>query len=278
MNYYERHLGDYARSAGHLSMLEHGAYTCLLDRYYITEQGIPAQEAHRLCRAATTAEKKAVDAVLKEFFFLRDGVWLKDKCEKEIEKARLRISRAKENGKNGGRPKAHKHEPEANPAGYQWDASGMPVATQSQTGLKAHHTPDTRHHSPEENTHTPTACARVCVLLRREGVSDVNPGHPGLMALVAAGCSDAEFTGAAVSAVGRGKGFAYLLGTLKRQREEAAKAVLHTGPMPSAETPYARQMRERMEEFAPEIAAKRPGTKGVVIDMESINAVTRRLG
>ena len=31
MNYYERHLGDYARDAGHLSMLEHGAYALLLN-------------------------------------------------------------------------------------------------------------------------------------------------------------------------------------------------------------------------------------------------------
>ena len=27
VNYWERHIGDYARDAGHLSMLEHGAYT-----------------------------------------------------------------------------------------------------------------------------------------------------------------------------------------------------------------------------------------------------------
>jgi uncharacterized protein YdaU (DUF1376 family) len=33
VNYYERHLGDYAKDAGHLSMLEHGAYSLLLDRY-----------------------------------------------------------------------------------------------------------------------------------------------------------------------------------------------------------------------------------------------------
>ena len=38
MNYYERHLGDYARDTGHLSMLEHGAYSLLLDRYYATRR------------------------------------------------------------------------------------------------------------------------------------------------------------------------------------------------------------------------------------------------
>ncbi len=28
MNYYERHLGDYAKDTAHLSMLEHGAAAC----------------------------------------------------------------------------------------------------------------------------------------------------------------------------------------------------------------------------------------------------------
>ena len=33
MNYYKRHIGDYAAKAGHLSPLEHGVYTLLIDAY-----------------------------------------------------------------------------------------------------------------------------------------------------------------------------------------------------------------------------------------------------
>lgn len=88
MNYYERHLGDYARDAGHLTLLEHGVYTLLLDRYYTTEQGIPADQAHRICRARTRDEKQAVDAVLADFFTLTDGVWVNGRAELEIEKFR----------------------------------------------------------------------------------------------------------------------------------------------------------------------------------------------
>jgi|GEM_PF-1138589 len=86
MNYYERHLGDYARDTAHLSMLEHGAYSLLLDRYYATEQGIPADQAHRLARARTREEKQAVDAVLEEFFTLQDGAWTNARAEEEIAK------------------------------------------------------------------------------------------------------------------------------------------------------------------------------------------------
>lgn len=86
MNYYERHLGDYAKDAGHLSMMEHGAYGLLLDRYYTTEQPIPAEQAHRICRARTRDEKAAVDAVLAEFFTLAGGAYTNKRADQEIAK------------------------------------------------------------------------------------------------------------------------------------------------------------------------------------------------
>lgn len=85
MNYYERHLGDYARDTGHLSPLEHGVYTLLLDRYYATESPIPEDQAHRICRARSKDERDAVDTVLAEFFTLLDGAWHNARCDKEIE-------------------------------------------------------------------------------------------------------------------------------------------------------------------------------------------------
>lgn len=88
MNYYERHLGDYAKDAGHLSMLEHGAYTLLLDRYYTTEQPIPEDQAHRVCRARSKEERAAVDTVLAEFFTLEDGAWFSRRADAEIERYR----------------------------------------------------------------------------------------------------------------------------------------------------------------------------------------------
>ena len=105
MNYYERHLGDYARDAGHLSMLEHGAYTLLLDRYYTTEHPIPGEQVYRICRAKSRFEKDAVNAVLTEFFVLRDGCWVNTRAEFEIGAARKRIASSKSNGQMGGRPK-----------------------------------------------------------------------------------------------------------------------------------------------------------------------------
>lgn len=84
VNYFERHLGDYARDTGHLTMLEHGAYTLLMDRYYSTEKPIPADQAHRICRAKTKKERAAVDIVLAEFFEYVDGAWLNTGVEAKM--------------------------------------------------------------------------------------------------------------------------------------------------------------------------------------------------
>jgi len=138
LNYYERHLGDYAKDTAHLSMLEHGAYSLLMDRYYATEQGIPADQAHRVARARTKEEKAAVDAVLAEFFTLNDGVWTKNRIEEEIAKAAGKITAARENGKRGGRPKK-------NPDQTQEKPSGFPLGSETETQTKALQTPDTRH-------------------------------------------------------------------------------------------------------------------------------------
>lgn len=95
MNYYERHLGDYAKDAGHLDMLEHGAYGLLLDRYYTTEEPIPAGDIYRVTRAKSKTEKDAVNRVLSEFFRLVDGLWINKRADQEIERFRDKQAKAK---------------------------------------------------------------------------------------------------------------------------------------------------------------------------------------
>ena len=68
-------------------MLEHGAYSLLLDRYYATEQPIPQTEVYRVTRARQPAERTAVDAVLAEFFTVDGAVYRNKRADAEIEKA-----------------------------------------------------------------------------------------------------------------------------------------------------------------------------------------------
>jgi uncharacterized protein YdaU (DUF1376 family) len=126
VNYWERHIGDYARDAGHLSMMEHGAYTILLDRFYSTELPIPADKVHRLCRANTEQERAAVDAVLEEFWTLTEEGWVNGRALEEIQIARKRIVAAQQNGRKGGRPRT-----QAKPSGEQTQPEDDPSTTQS---------------------------------------------------------------------------------------------------------------------------------------------------
>jgi hypothetical protein len=99
---------------------------------------------------------------------------------------------------------------------------------------------ESREEKKEQDTRTsttvaPTPAGRVCLAMRQVGLQGVNPGHPDLLALIEAGATDAEFIGAARTAVEREKGFAYALGMLKGQRKEAASAkkTMAQGVMPT---------------------------------------------
>lgn len=111
MNYYKRHLGDYAKKAGHLSPLEHGVYTLLLDAYYDREQGPTRLEAIRWCRARTEDEIAAVDAVLAEFFDENEGRFTQTRVEEEILAYHTRAEANGLNGAKGGRPKKTEEKP-----------------------------------------------------------------------------------------------------------------------------------------------------------------------
>lgn len=75
------------------------------------------------------------------------------------------------------------------------------------------------------NSETKPTAGEVCKQLMALQVGAVNPGHPLLTMLLEAGATMDEFTGAAKSAVANGKGkFAYVLNTVKGQREDAKAA------------------------------------------------------
>lgn len=84
MHYYKRNLGDYAKKAGKLSMLQHGSYTLLIDACYDRERFPTLEEAIDWTWASTTAEVEAVQFVLRKFFTLVDGVYVQERIAEEI--------------------------------------------------------------------------------------------------------------------------------------------------------------------------------------------------
>ncbi len=110
--------------------------------------------------------------------------------------------------------------------------------------------------------------------MRAAGIADTNPGHPSLLALLAAGATEVELVGAAQKAVGQGKGFAYALGIAVKTRQDAASmaASLHAGPLPVVETAYQASMRQRVEEFSPGLGRQVDAAAApVTFDFEAVS-------
>jgi hypothetical protein len=150
-------------------------------------------------------------------------------------------------------------------AGRTWESHGVDATgtgTGTGTGLC----------TGELSTHSASACeltltaGEVSKAMRLAGLGDAHPGNQTLKTLIDAGATLDEFTGAAAKAVSGKKGFAYALGIVKRDREQAALMAdkLHRGELPAAETTYQRSMRERMAEAAPMFARAAPGAPQAV--------------
>ena len=109
----------------------------------------------------------------------------------------------------------------------------------------------------------PTMAATVCKAIKAEGIASVNPSHPLLATLIAAGADGPLFAAAARSAARQGKGFAWVLGAVQGQMRDAAQAA-SDGLMlpPSRDSPpepaWRAEQRQRTAQAVPGIAAK-PG-------------------
>jgi uncharacterized protein YdaU (DUF1376 family) len=150
LNYYKRHLGDYARKAGHLSMLEHGAYTLILDAYYDREQAPTKAEAIRWARARNPDETQTVSTILQEFFFERDGRYYQQRVEDELEAAKAKAEHNRAIGKLGGRPPRERK--------TQRVTSGLPNGFQTEPQSTNPLIQDLKHDSPNGES-SPSAVA-----------------------------------------------------------------------------------------------------------------------
>ena len=85
MHYFKRNIGDYHKKAGRLSMLEHGAYTLLMDACYDREKFPTLDQALDWCWARSDGEVAAVKFVLEKFFVLDGDQYMQQRIADEIE-------------------------------------------------------------------------------------------------------------------------------------------------------------------------------------------------
>jgi uncharacterized protein YdaU (DUF1376 family) len=86
VHYYKRDIGKYYKKAGRLSMLQHGAYTMLMDACYDREQFPTIEQAIDWCWASSTDEIDAVKFILSKFFTEYDGVFKQAHITEILEK------------------------------------------------------------------------------------------------------------------------------------------------------------------------------------------------
>lgn len=248
MKFYPFHIGDYRGATMHLSNEEDLAYRRALDWYYDTEKPIPldTQWVSRRLRV----EVKDLETVLNDFYVRTDAGWIHERCDQEIAAYAAQAARNRENGKRGGRPKGS-GKPSGNPAGSETKPNaGQPPADDNPAGsdTNPNQEPRTKNQEPLNTPHTPSRgvgggggpdlpephelaapagagshalAGAVCLTMKRLGISDVNPGHPKLVALLNGGVTVGSFESAARSALTAHKGFAYALAIVERQEREA---------------------------------------------------------
>lgn len=250
MNFYKRHIGDYIKKAGHLSLLEHGIYARLMDVYYTREAGIPEDKAARLISARSKEELQALANVLDEFFVLVDGLWTQGRCEEEIGNASEKAEQNRENGKKGGRPKksATEQKPTENPNGFDF---GNHVGSENNLSQ----TPDSRLQTKDVNDpastqpelgagESPITAVQLSIAMRSAGIES-QPADPRLIALADQGVTPATVT-AACQEARKSKpteriGVGYVAAILERWSAEAGKLQANGAAPPRTTTRQAGQ-------------------------------------
>lgn len=242
MNYWPRWINAIKKRTATLSLAEMGAYDRLLDHYYAEEQPLPADldECCRIAVALTKDERKAVEKVLAKFFTLMPDGYRNERADEEIALALPKIAAAKTNGAKGGRPKGTGKQPTGNPPGFQQEPTSKaphphPQKNQTEDGQERARAPDAGGEGdglPDLSGFQPTPGGAACKAIKAAGIFDVNPSHPDLQRLLAAGVTAQELADTAAALKAKGKcSFAYLLSTVEGQRRDAAaKAAVPAAP------------------------------------------------
>lgn len=212
MHYFKRNIGDYHKKAGRLSMLEHGAYTLLLDACYDREEFPTMEEALDWCWARSDDEEAAVRFVLSKFFTLENDRYVQNRVREEIEayramaaknkeiaekrEATKRTKRAKESTKRAdnntdGSPDQHESPPNHKPLTNNHKPiveAAVSTEERSATSPKENLPPANPENIPDE---APSRNVQVAVLLRSHGADpSTHPNSKGISAIVDLNATD----------------------------------------------------------------------------------------
>ncbi|MDH3325871.1 MAG: YdaU family protein [Gammaproteobacteria bacterium] len=135
MHYYQKNIADYRKDTTHLTMVEHGAYTRLIDQYYLDEEPLTLDEA-KLMRthcARTNDEIQAIKNVLSDFFIKTDNGYIHSRCDREIERYHSKSKKAKESANaRWGKKKVSESNADAMRTHTEGNANQQPITNNQQ--------------------------------------------------------------------------------------------------------------------------------------------------
>lgn len=285
MNYYEHHLGDWAKKCVHLNCLEEGVYRRALDWYYTHEKPLPLglDELTRQLRLRDDIERDTLQRVLNEFFEPLDDGWHQPRVDRELakfrekqpEKADARAAWRERAQLSRARRRAMYQFLQAHGVTAPWNAGvqtlislmkdngftpgdalgGADVTAGVTEGVTAPVTyvvtatqaPVTNHQSPEEIEKRTAMRAEVARAIRTAGFTQVNPLDPRFVALIDAGAGPEELALVGAEAAAQGKGWNWLLAVAKGRREDAKR------PQEGPKSARQRTNEARLGEWVPEL-------------------------
>lgn len=279
-------IGDYLRDTTRLTTEKHGAYLLLIMDYWIN--GAPPDDddvLSSITKMQLSAWKKARPS-LEQLFTVSNGQWKHKRIEEELLKASENAEKYAKRAKDAANKRWNK------------DATSNTKSNATSISQELHEDMlgDATSPSPSSINHTvithtvedltivePNAVGLVCVAIKREfdllnkQIADIQQTNPTLHELIKAGATPQEFAEAAKISAQKGKGFSYLLSIVKRQREEAAKLVLHQGAMPNAPPSKSNSIHEKRSATAKAMFGNlNHAENGRIIDVSDADIATDR--
>ncbi len=220
-------------------MTEHGAYRLLMDLYYVREKILPQNVAEccRLVRAKSSVERKAVTAVLSEFFEKTEEGWNHKRCDAEIVRMREKKNKAKGSANARWNPDSKHQNEDANAMRTHTERSANAMRTQCEGNAPSNQTPVTSNQSPEKekkpseaspqpetgNGHDPSAelWANAIAILREQGVSQQSARS--FIALQLRTWDEDTVAASFSAAVGKANAKAYVLKILEGKPKRSEK-------------------------------------------------------
>lgn len=264
------YIADYLADTMRLTTEQHGAYLLLIMDYW---RNGPLPDEDETLASITKLQLsiwRKYRPVFTKFFSVSGGEWKHKRIDEELLQAKENAEKNEQRARNAAYKRWGKQDEFISSSIANSNAQAIldecPSHTPSPTPASKDLKPEFKHtdlNTPVTEYETkngvcvtsnlpPSPAGLCCKAIRAQGIPQSNPHHPKLLALIAAGATEQEFAEAAKTAMSNGNTkFDYVLGIVARQREQAAKLILHKGRMPNKQEAIEERNRAVAAQWVP---------------------------